>query len=177
MDLWLVFLLAAILVPVARLFMAEGCVPSSPPAPQPRGTSPLRLSVLVNNAPPGPGIPEGDAHNVRGGIRLTPPSGPSISVAVTADGLTQHPIAVTDAMFAGQTGPYLWRADCNLEFDATRPVPPPAPPASHSWTWDARREGHVTFVLRLQTDEQPPDTGPNPVPVRVTRWVITGVGP
>jgi hypothetical protein len=149
-SIWLVLALALVLVPLVRVFMADGCTSSAPPGP-PHGTRPLRFQVSVSNTHPGTGNPDGDARITGGQLIVQPPAGSSLPpIVIPPGGLVDHELPVTPEMFGSRGGPYEWRVQCNLQFNATRPVEGRMATNTLPFNWDAHTDRRVLSQLRLE---------------------------
>jgi hypothetical protein len=169
MSIWLVLALALVLVPLVRVFMADGC--ASAPAEPAHGTHPLRISVNVNNHNPIYGQPDGDATLTGGRVVVQPPSGSSLpEIVVPPAGLVGHEVPVTPEMFGSGAGPYEWQVRCSLEFNATRPVPGRSAVGTVPTFWNANADRHLYCTLQL-LDREGTLGG---VPTHDLAWVIGG---
>jgi hypothetical protein len=150
MNLWLILLVAALLVPVVRVFMADGCTSSTTTAPA-HGTHPLYVYVTVSNVVPPPGTGEGDAVLTGGTVSILPPSGGGVTIPV-AGPVINHPVPVTADMFSGATPPYRWAVSADLQFRATRPVPgSTAAGENDAILFDANADRTVQVWLHLES--------------------------
>ena len=151
MNVWLALATAVLLIPVARLFMANGCGSSTPPPPPPpraHGSQSMRITVDVDNHNPR-GFPEGDARITGGSVPISSPTGRSHSVTIPPGGLFDHAIIPEDADFPAG-GTFNWTLNPAVSIEATQPIPG-TPVFDHaSFDWDARAERRVHFVVRLE---------------------------
>jgi hypothetical protein len=176
MNVWLAIAAALGLIPVARLFMANGCGTSGGTTTPPRthGTSNLRIYVEVNNRNPRGG-PDGDARINGGNVRITSPTGRSESFAFGPGGLIDHAFPATAADFTGVGNSFNWRALAVVGFTATQPVPTPpgGQTASGTWMgdWDANADRTIRFVLELEDMVPMGTVGGPPVEARLA-WVV-----
>ena len=163
MDPWLFALIALLLIPVVRVFMAAGCRP----APPPPGDRPLAVTVTKNEEIPGGG--RAAVTILSGVLHVYSPSGrPPIDRAFGEGGLPLEEFTVAPQAFEGESSPYEWSAECTVEYEVTEPLTMRGrgtarggyPEGGATWAWDANRNGRLIFTLRLFDEGAEGDVGP-----------------
>ena len=174
MNVWLAIAAALGLIPVARLFMAQGCGTTTPPPPRTHGTSNMRIYVEVNNRNPRGG-PDGDARINAGNIHLYSPANVPRSFSFGAGGVIDQAFPATADDFVGVGNSFDWRAVATVGFTATQPVPTPpgGQTATGTWMgdWDANADRTIRFVLELEDMVPMGTVGGPPVESRLV-WVV-----
>jgi hypothetical protein len=165
MDLWLFALIALLLIPVVRVFMAAGCRPADPPP----GDRPLDVTVTKNEEIPGGG--RVSVTILSGAVHVYSPTGrPSIDRAFGEGGLPLEEFPVAPAAFDGASPPYEWSAECTVDYEVTEPISMRTrgtvrggyPEGAGTWTWDGNLNGWLIFTLRLVDLGVEGDVGPTP---------------